>query len=257
MIVRSVVKSLLPPAIRTSGKRKLVKFLLGHEPHGLTFASNGEDSILNYLFAFKSDGFFVDVGAFHPIVASNTYLFYLKGWRGISIDARPGSMSAFRKVRSQDTNLELAISNTSEELSYYLVDDGQSPMNSFSKEFIQYLHIEGAVTGEIKIPTTPLARVLSEHVPPKRAIDFFTIDVEGMEVRVLRSNDWRKFRPKVVMVESFDGLSSALLESDLVTTLANEDYRPIVKTTNEIVFLDNAYALSTVGQILLDKTLTS
>ena len=256
-MVRRVLKSLLPLGLRNGIKKGLVKFILGYELPGLSFSSNGEDVILNYLFAFKPKGFFIDVGAYHPVLSSNTYLFYLKGWRGISIDARPGSMSAFHKTRSEDINLELAISDTSEELPYYLVNDGQSPMNTFSEDFVQYLHNEGGITDEIKIMTTPLAKVLDDYLPPRRDIDFLTIDVEGMEIRVLRSNDWRKYRPKVVMVENFAELSSGLLESDVVITLVSEGYRPIVKTTNEIVFLDNAYELSRVGQIVLDKTPTT
>jgi FkbM family methyltransferase len=229
----------------------LIKLLLGYELPGLSFSSGGEDVLLNYLFGFKNQGFFVDVGAYHPVAASNTYLFYLKGWRGINIDARPGSMSAFQAQRPDDINLELAVADTDEELTYYSMNDGHSSMNTCSAEFVQYLNIAGDVTGEVKLRPVPLARVLDEHLPPGRGIDFLTVDVEGMEASVLRSNDWLKYRPRVIMLESFARLSAELFSDAAAQLLITQGYRPIVKTTSEIVFLDGPYDLSPVGQIVL------
>jgi hypothetical protein len=55
--------------------------------------------ILRRIFEHKQKGFYVDVGAYHPFLFSNTYIFYLRGWRGINIDATPGSMKLFNKFR--------------------------------------------------------------------------------------------------------------------------------------------------------------
>ena len=75
-----------------------------------TFSQNGEDSVLLRIFDNKNDGFYVDIGAFHPICYSNTYALYKKGWRGINIDATPGSMFLFNKIRPRDINIETGIS---------------------------------------------------------------------------------------------------------------------------------------------------
>jgi hypothetical protein len=74
---------------------------------------------LSHILRLKPVGFYVDVGAYHPIRVSNTWLFYLKEWRGINIGASPGSMRRFKKIRPNDTNLEVAISNTDGELTFY------------------------------------------------------------------------------------------------------------------------------------------
>ena len=58
----------------------------------------------------KMDGFYVDVGAFHPTLFSNTYFFYLNGWRGLNIEARPGSKQLFDKLRPKDINVEIGVS---------------------------------------------------------------------------------------------------------------------------------------------------
>ena len=73
-------------------KKRIFKTLW---PFGsLCYSQEGEDMILGKIFSGQKHGFYVDVGAHHPLRFSNTYLFYLKGWRGINIDAMPGSMVA-------------------------------------------------------------------------------------------------------------------------------------------------------------------
>jgi len=46
---------------------------------------NGEDVFVNN-YLKKKIGFYVDVGAYHPLELNNTYLLYKKGWNGINID---------------------------------------------------------------------------------------------------------------------------------------------------------------------------
>lgn len=65
-------------------------------------------------------GFFVDIGAHHPLRFSNTYKFYQNGWRGINVDPLPGIKKAFDKVRSRDINLELGISSANSYLNFYM-----------------------------------------------------------------------------------------------------------------------------------------
>jgi len=72
----------------------------------VSFAQEGEDRVLYRMFQgrFGRPGFYVDVGAHHPTRFSNTYLFYRMGWRGINLDAMPGSMAAFARARPRDIN---------------------------------------------------------------------------------------------------------------------------------------------------------
>jgi hypothetical protein len=78
-------------------------------PVHLSYAQEGEDMVLRRIFEDQPLGFYVDVGAHHPVRFSTTYFFYRRGCRGINIDATPGSMDAFRRLRPRDINLEVAI----------------------------------------------------------------------------------------------------------------------------------------------------
>src|SRR4051794_10306733 len=71
-----------------------------------SYSQEGEDMVLRRVFNNKRGGFFVDVGAHHPRMYSNTYYFYLRDWRGINIDAMPGGMAAFDRMRPGDINVE-------------------------------------------------------------------------------------------------------------------------------------------------------
>ena len=92
----------------------------------LCYSQNGEDLILNRFLENKEKGFFIDVGAHHPIRFSNTYLFYKKGWSGINIDAMPGSMTKFNKIRPKDINIEKGVGIKNDKLIFYQFNERPS-----------------------------------------------------------------------------------------------------------------------------------
>src|SRR5579884_4243518 len=210
-----------------------------HRHAVLSYSQEGEDLILLRALGTKKRGFYVDVGAHHPKRFSNTYLFYLRGWRGINIDAMPGSMDAFRRIRPNDINVEAAISDECVELNYYIMN--HHALNSFDAELIEdrIRYDGGRIVGEKKIVARTLADVLTEYLPDGRVIDFLSIDVEGLDLKVLRSNDWCRYRPRLVLVECLgsEDLHTAL-STELCTYLENQSYLPITKLYSSMIFQD-------------------
>jgi FkbM family methyltransferase len=195
--LRTLTRRWLPQGTR----KTFQKFLLGYHSYAPSFSSAGEDMMLRHMIGSdKQDGFYVDVGAYDPVLFSNTYFFYLNGWRGINIEARPGSRAIFDEIRPRDLNLEIGISREPGELTYYFVGD-DSTMNSFSREFMERIDMLKQVKREIPVPVLPLADVLGQHLPAGQTIDFMNVDVEGHDLEVLQSNDWQRFRPRFVVVE--------------------------------------------------------
>jgi FkbM family methyltransferase len=204
-----------------------------------SFANDGEDLILRRIFAKQEKGFYVDVGAHHPKRFSNTYSFYKKGWRGINIDAMPGSMKLFNKVRSRDINLERAISDRKETLTYYMFN--VPALNSFSKE-ISYERngLEHyRLTSEQILFTCTLEEVLDAYLPTSQAIDFLTVDVEGLDFRVLRSNNWEKYQPRVIMIEEGQLTCQEALEGEVADYLESKGYQLIAKTLDNLIFIND------------------
>jgi FkbM family methyltransferase len=168
------------------------------------YSQGGEDIIILQILRnydlMKRKGFFVDVGAFHPYTDSNTFILYTRGWRGINIDARPNSMIAFNKYRPEDINLEIGISKLNSVLDFYYFDDN-STMNSFSKEYLENIGMMKNVNQVLQVKTSTLKDVLQNQTIPTEGIDYLNIDAEGLDLEVINSNDFERFRPKVISVE--------------------------------------------------------
>ena len=201
-----------------------------------SFSKEGEDLILADLFYGLNDGFYIDIGAFHPIHYSNTFKFYLQGWHGINIDARPNSMTEFQKIRPRDINLEIAISDKIEMLDYHIYD--AHSLNTFSNEKVLDRTKSGQKSNElINIQTVKLSDILDKYIEIGQEIHFMSVDVEGFELNVLKSNNWNKFRPLVLVIEKLKNIRNK--ENDIIEKyLLKCGYKIICNTPNNIFLLD-------------------
>lgn len=232
-LIRKVVQKSIPDLISRQITRPYRLSLIDCKT---TFSQEGEDMILSRYFQGKMKGFYVDIGAHHPVRFSNTYKFYLMGWRGINIDAMPGSMSAFNEIRPEDINLELSVSLTEEELTYYIFND--YALNTFSKEVAESKNGKDGftITRQIKLHTYPLYEILDKYLPKKMTIDFFSIDVEGLDIEVLKSNNWDLYRPELILVEDLKTDLENIFASEIYDLLRKHDYKLVYKTFNTLFF---------------------
>ena len=179
-----------------------------------SFAKSGVDLQVYQLLKQKVNGFYIDIGAHHPIKANNTYFFYLKGWRGICIDPNPQFIPLYKQKRPGDIFMNIGISNSDKaELNYYKLRKELSARNSFSEEYINTNNLIKDVESILSIKVKKLKDVLDEVNRKNVEIDFLTIDCEGLDFEVLKSNNWELYRPMIVCIEShqelLDDLSAA------------------------------------------------
>jgi len=200
-----------------------------------SYSQEGEDMILRRLFEKQKTGFYVDVGAHHPKRFSNTFFFYKKGWRGINIDAMPNSMSLFNKIRPRDINLEIPISDKKQKLKYYMFNE--AALNCFSKELAEKRNgkYDYKIISEKEMETSTLEEILEKHLPYDQEIDFMSIDVEGLDLQVLKSNNWRQFRPKFVLVEILGSSIKDITNSKEYKYLSGFEYEIFAKTVNTVI----------------------
>ncbi len=205
------------------------------------FAQDGEDVLLASFFeAFPPvANFYVDVGAYQPKKFSNTYLLYRQGWRGINIDAMPGSMAAFRRDRPRDVNVETALSATPCLLTYHVFNE--QGLNTLDETLAKSRDAKGnyRLLERKTLQTRTLTEVLDEHLPQGQAIALLTVDVEGYDVEVFKSLDFNRYRPQYILAEERECLS--LLEvpnSTVVKFLCALGYVPVGKTFRTLLFLD-------------------
>lgn len=202
-----------------------------------SFSQEGEDRILDRVFEEKTNGFYVDVGAHHPVHLSNTYYFYCRGWRGINIDAAPGSMSAFHQLRPHDINLEVGIGEEPGTLPFHIFNE--ATLSTFdpavAKERDGVKHYRMMEVRPVKIRT--LAQVLGGSFPAGMSIDFLSVDVEGFDLSVLRSNDWNRFRPAYVLAEDYTyGNVEEVLKSPIAVFLKSAGYVLFARTAHTEIY---------------------
>lgn len=196
-----------------------------------SFAQEGEDLILSRMLEFESGivPFYVDVGANHPKRYSNTYAFYRRGWNGIAIEPDPVLARNFARRRPRDTVVETGIGDNEGNLTLHRFSD--PAMNTFDSD----LAAERSACGRWQllerstVPVRTLAAVLAEYLPPGQRIGFMSVDVEGFDLAVLRSNDWRRFRPCIVLAESLSARLADIENCEIHALMRAKGYEIIGK----------------------------
>jgi FkbM family methyltransferase len=238
-MLRQIVRAAVPARVVEAMRRGLEKL----DPYvNLAYSQDGEDMILRRIFERQQSGFYVDVGAHHPFRFSNTCYFYRRGWRGINIDPNPDAIAAFRRDRPSDINVCVGISDTVGSLSFHFFNE--PALNTFDADLAaERARSPGYRLVETRsVPVRRLDDLLAEFLPSGRSIDFLSIDVEGLDLSVLRSNDWSRFRPCILLVEAHERAVLAI-ESDPINLFAvDAGYRLIAKTLNTLIYEDGSSA---------------
>jgi len=203
----------------------------------LIFSQEGEDLVLFRIFNDQREGFFVDIGAHHPKRFSNTFFLYRLGWRGINIEPNPDVKRLFDDIRPEDINIETAIGNDESESTFYMFQE--PALNTFSQSLAEQYERSGQkLMGKKTIKTRKLSSVLDEHVN-NRHIDFMSIDVEDYEMSVLESNNWIKYRPKILLIEILDFDVNHPEKYPIHNFVVNKGYSMCAKTYNTVFYKIN------------------
>lgn len=164
-----------------------------------SFSQEGEDIILNQIFNDKKFGFYIDIGAHHPIRFSNTHLFYLKGWKGVNIEADGSKIIFFKIFRKRDHNIHALVSTKDSIKKYFKFKE--SALNGIldTKRLIT-LKAKGIEPIEVlETPAKDINKILDKY--SNKTIDFISIDVEGKDHEILSHLNLKKLKPRVILVE--------------------------------------------------------
>ena len=202
----------------------------------ISYSQEGEDMVLSRFLEGRKTGFYVDVGAHHPIRFSNTFLFYERGWRGINIEPSPMAVEQFNRLRRRDINVENGVGEAPGELTYYMFDD--PALNTFDKALMRERETRTPyrVVGTTSVMIERLETILRENLPQGRMIDFLSVDVEGFDLQVLRSNNWSQYRPQFVLVEALDFKLERASQHPVHIFMNGVGYELIAKTLNTLFY---------------------
>ena len=150
---------------------------------------------------------------------------YKLGWNGINIDQNPLTIELFNFCRSQDTNINAAISDIEETKVLYFIDE-LNTQNTLEVNHLSFLknhhNLKKEEISQQEIKTQRLDKILDNY--NFNDIDFMNIDVEGHELNILNSIDFLKYRIKFICIEMIDH---------------NDQAKLINKKLNEILIKNN------------------
>jgi len=232
--------------------RKLVsKYIL---PNAQTcYSQFGEDIIINHLFnqldILKPS--YLDIGANQPKYISNTYLFYEKGSRGVLLEPNPHLFNKLKKQRPNDIviNSGVGISEVAE-ADFYVFPDYANGLSTFSEKEAQHWQQTGMkgygkipVEKIIKMPLTPINTLLQKYFSEKSP-NIISIDVEGLDLDILRSMDFIKYQPEVICVETllYDDRQKGYKNKDIIDFMLSKNYIIYADTRVNTIFCRNDIA---------------
>jgi hypothetical protein len=200
----------------------------------LSFSQSGEDAVLYHFLRNQPTGFYVDVGANHPVRFSNTYLFYLLGWNGVNVEPTVGSKIIFDKCRPRDINLEVAVGDAGKDTLFIFEETCFNTMNSNVAEHVISSKTSVLVERRVveKIPLTEVFDLYAKHV----CIDFLSVDAEGLDEEILGSNNWEKYRPRYVVAERHTNDPVRATEPE--TILESAGYKTVGQTPFSVIYRD-------------------
>ena len=181
----------------------------------------GEDlAIKDYTKNIK-DGFYVDLGCYHPLHLNNTYLLHKNNWNGINVDISEFSIDLFNFLRPNDININSAISNLDSEITFYY----QKKLSQLStiKKDVSKIRFQGPIK-EKQIKSFKLNTILDNSFYKNRRIDFLNIDLEGADLDALKSLNFEIYRPKIICVEI---INKNIINSETYKYLSEKKYKMV------------------------------
>ena len=245
MSVRSYLRAKIPRTLKNRFKDSSLNYLrlyFGEFKMKYSapkyFGQTAEDAILQ-IYLPERKGFYLDIGAGRPIKGSNTFSLYLRGWTGICIDPIAVNSRLHKAFRSKDEILNI------------LVGSEESSIDFWEFEPYEYSTADPAVAEKVKQYSgirllnysKKAVRPLSNIAPALSPFDpsLLSVDVEGFDLEVLKSNDWERFRPRVICVEEWEATMDESLNSAVGDFLMLNNYKRKAWTGLSSIFVEKSY----------------
>jgi FkbM family methyltransferase len=194
--------------------------------------SESFQDIIAWLYHKRKDkGFYIDIGACDGLSGSNTYIFEQIGWEGLCIEPQPDVFNRLKKHRKCDC-YNVAISDKGKETeNFYQVEGGDAlgriaeGISDTQKKWMK----ETGKLKEIKVRTSTFSEIMNNYSDINH-IDFMSIDVEGYEMEVLKTIDFKKWTFGLITIEAShpDRIRQLLYENN---------YKVFMETGADILFI--------------------
>jgi FkbM family methyltransferase len=215
------------------------EYTMDYSPQ-LSYSQSGEDLIIKFI--FDAIGIhkprYLDIGAYHPEILSNTALFYQNGSHGINAEANPYLLNNFFAKRPKDINLNLGVGSESKKLDFYVMST--PTLSTFSQEEVKKYVTETKHTLQeiIPIQVETINQIVNQYAGGCFP-ELLSLDVEGLDLAILQSIDYQKSYPIVICVEtiSFSETGEGEKNHQVVDFLTSQGYLIYADTYINTIFV--------------------
>jgi FkbM family methyltransferase len=201
-----------------------------------SYSMFGEDKFIKNYYKNKKKGFYIDVGAYHPLDGNNTQLLYKKGWSGINLDINYYSIKLFNFLRKRDKNIHSGVSFKKGKLTMFYRKE-INMLNTLDEKMAKIHFKNGYYKKHIQVDT--LDHLLKKNLNKINKIDFINIDVEGNELNVLRSLNLKVYKPKLICIEIHN--NKQMYSSDYTYLKSNKVYKYLINKKYKVIW-NNKYS---------------
>jgi FkbM family methyltransferase len=217
----------------------------------ISYAQRYEDLYLMRCFGGRSEGFYIDIGSGHPVYDNTSFLFYLQGWSGVTVEPNPRLARLSRAVRPRDRHIEALVGRGVGEAPFYLVEELHGLSTTIESHAAAARTQFGKRSQVLTTQMTTLRELCRRYAPP--TFDFLKVDVEGAEPDVIRNGDWQNYRPKIVVVEALAPFTLAPAWEEWEPILIEHGYRYAgFDSLNRYYFAEEASELAACLQVAPD-----
>lgn len=173
------------------------------------YSQYGEETVLDKFFQHKTNGFVVDVGAADGTRYSNSrYLIETLDWSGILVEPHPVFYQKIETLYANNNKVRhknAAVHDVCGHMPFYVYGmNGLEPaqvstLSTTFKDKVITLYGNGYEAQPIDVETITLQKLFEAFEVAE--CDFLSVDCEGNDINVLKSNNWGIVRPSLICVE--------------------------------------------------------
>jgi FkbM family methyltransferase len=205
-----------------------------------SYAQSGEDVIIDVLLESVNvyRPTYLELGTNHPRMGNNTYKFYRKGGKGVLVEADPTLIRKIKRLRPRDKVLNVGVSASDAKNARFHVFE-RSSLNTFDENEARLRQQKGVRIKEIMdIPLKTINEILEDNF--LKVPHFMSIDIEGLDLAVLKSLDWKKYPIPIICVETCLYSNNHIRPQDKEVTVFMESvgYFPYANTYINTIFVN-------------------
>ncbi len=206
-----------------------------------TYTQYGEDFIIkDYLLNYKKiiNGKYLDIGAYHPVLYSNTYLLHKNGYTGFCVDIENYKLNNFKFYRGNKVKLiKGAVTENKKdiEIDFYHFNRSIGEYSTISKEFIEKRLAKFKKNNpKISYKTQKVKNIyINDLFREVGKINFLNIDIEGINNKVLSETDLSIIDPEIICFEDDD---SYFIKDEKLKFFENKGYSLVFQSGLNKIF---------------------